>query len=924
MKVKVGSTKLKGTVLFTVVSVLMVLIVFLMGTLALAATASNRAYSSYQKEQTEYTARAVLDSVVKAINEDTGATNGLKWQMAHNLQTTSSTPLKVTVTGTDGLNAEVTIANVETRSVYSENQGKWVTGTVYEVSTTFDKLMAGTTYSAYIVDEHVAGPVAPSSGGGGAFVSLGGVKGSIGTKGFTSGGTEIGIGTDGKGTYEFQNDAVQMVPFFVHGNLYTNAGGTMHFNKLGKNQFMAVTGDLTLNNTFNLEYANPFPWTDGKAVAYNEIPCIYVGGVLRSISNTMNLGVEPVAGNKGIPIQVYCGSIETQIHVNVYGDFYAFDEEATSSIRGNEGSTKLYKWASKNIGGRTESGTTSFGNFYSAGNVQIEGGNYIPEIASDMRVAGDLTLTTSMAKTMAVAGDVVCGGVMTVGPGFTLNCNDVYADILIVDGKIESTGGKINARYIVGAGEITGATGITSLNTAPGAEMRIWYEDVLLNNTSYINSKPTYDWQGKVTGSTDYEYVYYEYAATRKIKVGASVMDKSIMGQSAKRSVNAWAAYDPTTEALYQQLSNNRSEAAALVYIDNLNTNGIARDNKDAGDTVEKKYGKPVYPAEYTGAEIEKNIVIVPSETQYSKYPTTLEMLASDTTLPITLLKPDGSLTLNTYDNSGAPINQSCILDGNYNGGGDLVIDATGSSIVLIVDNFSVPSGKNIIIKGKGKVIFFIRDSFHMLGGDIITEDIKKFFDNNDAGNNTTVTYDPANPSANFNDSNTDNVENYTEEQATATSPLYPNVFIHSAVGAKFQSDNNHLVTANVRAPKLTYTQSNGILPKFDINYIQQTPEGPVTRLFPGTLNNPGKAKNIGVIGQLICQEINVSNEWGMIFVTLPTGSGGCNCCSKCTGGSGCTCIADGCTCAGCACKPVGSPGIKVPEKFAVMYYNYY
>ena len=43
MKEKARLTKVKGTVLFTVVSVMMVLIVFLMGTLALAATANNRA-----------------------------------------------------------------------------------------------------------------------------------------------------------------------------------------------------------------------------------------------------------------------------------------------------------------------------------------------------------------------------------------------------------------------------------------------------------------------------------------------------------------------------------------------------------------------------------------------------------------------------------------------------------------------------------------------------------------------------------------------------------------------------------------------------------------------------------------------------------------------------------------------------------------
>ena len=71
MKEKKHPRRVKGTVLFTVVSVMMVLIVFLTATLALSATANRRAYTNYQQEQTEYTAKAVLEAVTRQIESDT-------------------------------------------------------------------------------------------------------------------------------------------------------------------------------------------------------------------------------------------------------------------------------------------------------------------------------------------------------------------------------------------------------------------------------------------------------------------------------------------------------------------------------------------------------------------------------------------------------------------------------------------------------------------------------------------------------------------------------------------------------------------------------------------------------------------------------------------------------------------------------------
>ncbi|MCR5729597.1 MAG: hypothetical protein K6G20_04475, partial [Ruminococcus sp.] len=61
---------LKGSVLFTVVSVLALMIVFMTSALALASAANKRARKSYASSQTTYTARAAIDSILAAVGTD--------------------------------------------------------------------------------------------------------------------------------------------------------------------------------------------------------------------------------------------------------------------------------------------------------------------------------------------------------------------------------------------------------------------------------------------------------------------------------------------------------------------------------------------------------------------------------------------------------------------------------------------------------------------------------------------------------------------------------------------------------------------------------------------------------------------------------------------------------------------------------------
>ncbi|MCR5111578.1 MAG: hypothetical protein K6B38_11860 [Ruminococcus sp.] len=60
---------LRGTVLFTTVAVMALLILFLMGALMLASASNNRAHKSYATSQASYTAKAAIDSFIKAMQE---------------------------------------------------------------------------------------------------------------------------------------------------------------------------------------------------------------------------------------------------------------------------------------------------------------------------------------------------------------------------------------------------------------------------------------------------------------------------------------------------------------------------------------------------------------------------------------------------------------------------------------------------------------------------------------------------------------------------------------------------------------------------------------------------------------------------------------------------------------------------------------
>lgn len=73
---KYRKNKLKGSVLYTVVAVMMIMTVFVFAALTLASAANRRAFNSYANNQTQYTARSVVDSMMKILEENGTAAVG--------------------------------------------------------------------------------------------------------------------------------------------------------------------------------------------------------------------------------------------------------------------------------------------------------------------------------------------------------------------------------------------------------------------------------------------------------------------------------------------------------------------------------------------------------------------------------------------------------------------------------------------------------------------------------------------------------------------------------------------------------------------------------------------------------------------------------------------------------------------------------
>ncbi|MDE7121811.1 MAG: polymer-forming cytoskeletal protein, partial [Oscillospiraceae bacterium] len=804
---KTTPKRLKGTVLFTVVSVMMVLIVFLAATLALASTANTRAYRNYQREQTKANAKAALDSVIQAINDvDKGVAGGLNEQIS---KLSLGGSISLEVEGSDGLKVPVTISMTEEKSVYNEEKKSWVDGTIYEIKA--EAYMAstgeGVTYCAYMADDSIASPgTGGSSGGGGAFVAYGGLgdNDNIGTSGFVAGGTEIGLNTDGSKTYKLENTTIIEAPFYVNGSFYASTQAKPMFTKLG--DFFAVEGDLTFNNGAVFDYHENLlnNWANTFETDCYQVPCVYVGGTF-NVDNYQDINI----GNDTTPINLYAGKIDiTTGGLHVKGDVYTFDATATSSINNGGKRSDLYEWVDKTImdanGNRQEH--YKFGNYYSKGSLDIirQNNSNAVTFEHDVRMDGDLSITspegnpTNNAYDIYVGGDLVVGGTLTIPDKVVLKVDgNVYAENIVNTGELVVTGDIYTNRLENYNGSTQGSHdfGLVQAN-------KLFAHELVNHDT--LNC---FEIQAKTFENNNASKVSYPNATV-----------ETPSGSAA-----------PTDTTAYNAAEHSPVEAPFVAY------------------DIPAKYGQSVYPDGFDKTTLKSKVIKLSS---IATYPQSIDDMEATLTRPGATYEDrwDGNKpsTINDPSNPYKDyylIENSCTLKGSWNN--NIYIKATTPMIVEI-DNFSLASGKEIVVEDNATVYFFIKDKMTINGnGGLWTKSYREKIKNNVA------------------------MDVY-EVQPNEASEYYPNIIIYSADGATYTALNGTVTTAHFRAPGLKFDQqASGTAMPAGTTYTQydDASHAVVINTFSG--------KDCGVIGQLICKDIVVGNTWGMMYVTLPKAGGG-------------------------------------------------
>lgn len=904
MKEKARLTKVKGTVLFTVVSVMMVLIVFLMGTLALAATANNRANRNYQKEQTEATARAVLDAVVEAINQDDKKVGGLADRIG-SLATGSEINFDVTID--DGVSPKdypVTITKTEERPFYADE--KWQKGSVYSVSTTVRMTSTDveTVYTAYMSDADVntGNGGGGGGGGGGAFVSMGSTGGHIGTSGFVAGGTQIGINSDSPLDITMDNSTQIMAPVYVNGNLTTRSQVQAYFSSFSEGQHFAVTGDLEVQaGTLGVACADDMTLPAGD-ISYKAIPTIYVGGTLK---HTDGDGMDFNNGSD-YPINVYCGNIEVKSGSSKFymkGDLHCFNENATSRLYFASGGadSSLYEWTKTNVinaSGKTES--TMFGNLYSKGNVDlglhVNGNVYVEKNLTIKGTNSDSAVTVGKTQ----GGDVVVGNILTIDNNMTLKCKNVIANKLIVNGELECT--NINANDICGSGTVK-ATNVQYASSTPVTQQLIWYETTPIESQlNDVEGQTVKEGYKKYTYTKHIKTIYEDGTYDEETETGVKEFKDTLWGEYQQ------GQYDNFTYDNDHITYNSEATAQSIPVAGSGKPNGIPdTPNKSPQDVKTMNGGNAIYPDEYTQDRVYNDIIGGKPDAKKYEYPTTLDEMNKTTTI----LDADNKLSLpvQTYSHGDTIIDSSCIINtGKSNGdaGNILIQPKTSDAVVIVIQGkVDMASGVNIYIDDKkAPVYFYIDDNSSLkVQGRFMTE---KYRDHLFMTNPFTI-----------------------KQKCVVSDWYYPNVYIYSGKNAKMTLVDGFVLTANVRAPLLEYshTGSNEVTRKAELSYEV---DGKVVK-------KHAAGESIGLYGQLIAGTINVENTWGMIYVTTETEPCKCGHCSgdpatcTCSGtGASGGCPTTGCSsciCDNCPGKAGGMGGgssSAAPDKLYTMYYNYY
>lgn len=472
-KQKNKSIKLKGTVLFTVVSVMMVLIVFVMATLTIASAASKRSYNAYFKNQAYYSARSVVDTTLQELLNADISSNDLKREASKLVKKGDTLELSCELPAGMG---KVTDLRVEYAGMDQIGTASFVTGSgdgIIKITATVEMGGQASTYSQYVLKSPAVTIPAISEG---ALVSMGkGMQSDTtspkifgSTYSFNSSVDSENLEEVKKNWSELRNEGSANALHY-NSSVYVNTSMTFRFEK---GTGIYIGGHMSMQNIPKFFSVAEFGST---GLMYNEIPYIYVGGVFYQDSNSR---IE--VGTKERPVNIYCGSMNGWngiVEYKSYGDIYAYDEYVEGSTEkvskdgtrevptgltvfgGGGNGNSILKWVDSLINSTDPNfANHTGGSFYSNGRLQITGVKSTFE--GDVIVKEKIIIDTS--------NNLHIGGSLYAGKGLEINTiSEIKIDGGIFLGSTEGVSINIGANIngVVYGGEDIAAY-IAAVNAA--------------------------------------------------------------------------------------------------------------------------------------------------------------------------------------------------------------------------------------------------------------------------------------------------------------------------------------------------------------------------------------------------------------------------------------------------------------------------
>jgi len=427
----------RGTVLFTTVSVMALLIIFLMGTLVLASASNSRAHKSYATSQASYTARAAVDSFIRAMSDKPeiaaaveGLADGGNFEVELSFNRAGAADRSLGVIGyIDDTGAfhegSILVQDMNEKSYMYKNDlsgsgAQWHETRNIRVTATVEVGSERETVSAIIRKrpgkQEANPPSVPQVKG---LQSMSSVELPAGE--LITGGLGVGLEASELKDYELRNkQTLETTLTFINGNLEWKTSEAMYkvydpVNEekptLPYSQFV-VAGNFHYPNNANQSFIEvdytPIPsWT------VKEIPYLFVNGAMTFGSSAQNF----ITGN-GAPFNVIVGTLDSMNQANPTmnsANLFLMDERSDdtyktivgdvikgNNVLGNTQDTSLMKWTTSLISGTEVPKFNYGGNIYCNGDLTLKG----VKVEGSVYVRGNLTVD---GNDSTVEGDIVVG-----------------------------------------------------------------------------------------------------------------------------------------------------------------------------------------------------------------------------------------------------------------------------------------------------------------------------------------------------------------------------------------------------------------------------------------------------------------------------------------------------------------------------------